>query len=273
MPWIKKPGEPIPTTTVVAAVNFYNEYAQTQVQFVPPVVTISFEHEEQDTRVVDVHMDVTYNDTNFHLRSIKAEDHETVHTYLNSQDLVRRKYANKKTVSAEATKGRVETLAKRFDPAVTDGCFMHGGFYLSDNDTDEFLGMVNSGHTGKQMLDPVTNQEKPEPYSEIGVLLGAYAWSHKPENIVEEYPVPKPLKKEYSGVGTVGIWSLAQYTRKLKEKNYTIKGQPIEEMRACGMIDNEGGWKAACKSGMKVWDISAREDYGDELRYELRLKL
>src|SRR4051812_27542771 len=121
--WIKIPGEAIPTKTTVEAMNLFHDYTKQHVDFEAPIATMSFD-EATDTKDVDVHIDITYNGTNFHMRSIKSEDHEVVQTYVNGQDLVRAKYANKKTPDANATKARVTALADRFSPKVTDGCFM-----------------------------------------------------------------------------------------------------------------------------------------------------
>lgn len=263
MPWTKNFGEQIPTKTTVAAMNLFYSYKMGYSDFVPPVAKISYEHESLDTHRVDVNIDVTYNGTNIHMRSIKPEDHEVVQTYLNSQPLVRSKYANKETVDAETTKNRIKTLSDRFDPAVTDGCFMHGGFVVTDGETEEFLGMANSGFSG----------EKGTP--EIAYLFRPDAWSCKPENIVTEYQLPhnsKYLKKGYKGVATAVVSSLVQYTQRLKEDKCTIKGEEITGMRATAMIDNQGSWKAMAKVGFEPYDLDANDAWGPEIRYQLGLK-
>jgi RimJ/RimL family protein N-acetyltransferase len=260
--WIKKAGEEISTNTTVAAMNLFHDYTKQHVDFEAPVAEMSFD-EAADTKDVEVHINVAYNGTNFHMRSIKAEDHEVVQTYVNSQGVVRAKYANKKTPDAAATKARVKALADRFSPKVTDGCFMNGGFYVSDNDTDSFLGMANSGYSG------VAGK------TEIAYLFRADAWSNKPAEIVEEFHVPEEnrLKKEYKGAGTAVVSSLVQYTKHLKDKGYKIKGADIEAMRATAMIDNPGSWKVLGKAGFVPYDLDANPDYGPEIRYQLELKL
>lgn len=263
MTWTKNPGEQIPTKTTVEAMKLFYSYKMQLYDFVPPEAKISYEHDSADTSVVDVHMDVTYNDSNIHLRSIKPEDHEIVQTYLNSQILVRGKYGNKKIVDAKATKDRVTSLSTRFDPKNTDGCFMHGGFVITDNETDDFLGMANSGASGTKGA------------SEIAYLLRADAWSHKPADIVAEYHIPenKRLHKDYKGTATAIVCSLVQYTKRLKEEKYKIKGEEITGMCATAMVDNPGSWKAIAKAGFEPYDLDAKDEWGPEIRYQLGLKI
>lgn len=259
--WIKNAGEPIPDKTKDAAIDLFNQYAESQHDFIPPVAHFSFD-EDEDTKALDVHIDVAYKDANYHLRSLNPMDHSIVYAYLNSQPSVREKYGNKKTVASDATEQRIKTLADRFDPKCTDGCFMHGGFYVTDHDTEDFLGIANSGSSGEKGL------------TEIAFLFRTDAWSRRPFNVVEEYHPPQDtaLKKAYTGVGTATVCTLIQYTKELKEKNYGIKGEELEGIYATAMIDNPGSWKAMAKAGMKPYDIDANESYGPELRYQLKIK-
>lgn len=260
--WTKKPGEAIPSATVVEAMNLYHAYLHTQYGFEAPVAKISFESSDAkaDSRAVQVHIDVSYNDTEFHMRSVQPSDANDVFKYLTSQPVVCRQYANKKTSDIDATKARVQVLADRFDPetaASKGGLFMHGGFTVT-GESGEFLGLINTGSSGTPGL------------TEIGVRFRADAWSHLPEDLDAEYKVlpEERLKTTYSGAGTVAVCALWDYTRETAKRGYKLQEHDVIGMRAVSMIDNPGGWKAQAKAGMIPRDVDAVEAYGDEIRYQ-----
>lgn len=263
--WVKKPGEPIPSETIVEAMNLYHEYVRSQTEFELPVATISFEDGNADTKAVKVHIDVKYKDTEFHMRSIEPSDATDVYKYLTSQPLVCAKYANKKTSTLEATQARVRVLADRFDPDTEEskkGLFMHGGFAVTGED-EEFLGMINTGTSGV------------EGFTEIGVRFRADAWSHPPENLDAEFNITpdERLKRTYPGAGTVAVCALWDYTRETAKREYKLQGHEVIGMRAVTMIDNPGGWKAQAKAGMLPRDVDAVESYGPEIRFQTHKKL
>lgn len=260
--WIKEPGKPIPSETIVEAMNLYHEYVRSQAGFVPPVTNISFEDANPDIRAVKVHIDVQYKDTEFNMRSVEPDDAINVYKYLTNQPLVCAKYATKKTSTFEATQQRVKVLSDRFDPETAEskkGLFMHGGFVVS-GENEEFLGMINTGTADA------------EGFTEIGVRFRADAWSHPPENLGTTGMIGiapnEHLQRTYPGAGTVAVCALWDYTRKTKELNHKIKGVDIIGMRAVAMIDNPGGWKAQAKAGMIPRDVDVVEAYGPEIRFQ-----
>lgn len=266
--WVKPAGATVvPSKTVTAAMNLYYEfYMRSQLKFVAPTVHVSFENEGEG-HTVDVHMDVAYKGTNFHLRSIKPEDHVWVYNHLNSQAMVRAKYADGKTPSADATQARVKTLATRFNLAeCKDGSPMRGGFMVLDADVDtdaeDRLGICNSGKSGTKGR------------SEWALLFSAGAWSHKPESLAD-YLVPEAekLTKSYSGVATAAACSLAQYERALQAKGVLLDADPVTAVNAVGRIDNPGGWGALTHAGFVPYDVDANDSYGPHLRYQMELKL
>lgn len=100
------------------------------------------------------------------MRSIDYSDAEQVFKHLTSQEAVCKQYANKKTLSFEETEKRVKVLADRYNPATAEserGLFMHGGFIVTGEE-DEFLGMINTGASGRPGL------------TEIGVRFRKEAW-------------------------------------------------------------------------------------------------
>jgi hypothetical protein len=263
--WIKKPGEPIPSQTIVEAMNLYHAYAQSQVNSEKPVSTISFEPGTPESKAVKVRIDVSFKGTTFNIRSIESSDAPDVYKYLTSQPIVCSKYANKKISTFEATQARVKQLADRFDPETEEskkGLFMHGGFVVTGTN-NEFLGMINTGASDA------------DGYTEIGVRFRADAWSHRPENLEQEYNIEpeERLETNYQGLGTVAVCALWDYTRATAERGYQIKGHDVIGMRAVSMIDNPGGWQALVKAGMQVRDVDAVESYGPEIRFQTQKKL
>ena len=258
--WIKNPSEPIPSETIVEAMNLYHEYVRSQAGFEPPVAKISFEDSKPDTRAVKVHIDVQYKDTEFNMRSVEPSDAADVYKYLTSQPLVCAKYATKQTSTFEATENRVKILADRFDPETPEskrGLFMHGGFVVT-GENEEFLGMINTGTSGVQ------------GFTEIGVRFRADAWSHTPETLDTEFNI-KPderLKRTYPGDGTVSVCALWDYTRESAKRGYKLQGHDVTGMRAVCMIENQGGWKSQAKAGMLPRDVDVVESYGPEIRFQ-----
>lgn len=250
----------MPTRTAAAAIKLFNDYKK-NVSIERPLADITIDKSSNDKNSVKI--DVRYNGMNLNLRSIRPEDHVLVQKYLNSQPLVRKKYANKQTVDAKATQDRVQVLSDRFSPNVTDGCFMLGGFIITDSDTNEFLGMINSGTS-------VT-----AGYTELGYLSRPDAWSHRPENLYTEYKLPEGdyLSKEYSGVATAALCSIEQYTELLKQENHTVKGLEIEGIKATAMVDNPGSWKSLAKAGFDLKLIDVRPEYGSDVRFTVEYKL
>ncbi|MES2213117.1 MAG: GNAT family N-acetyltransferase [Pseudomonadota bacterium] len=259
--WIKKAREDVSDETKAAAIKLFNEYAETQKYISLPVAHISFE-EELDAKKFNVEIDVQYNGVDYHMRSLKPEDHENVYRFLNSQPAVREKFADKQTVSPLATKLRVKTLSDRFKADFDDGCAMQGGFYVTDADTNDFLGMTDSGFSGDL------------GYPQIAFLFRPETWSHRP-SIVEGGSVASPptLSREYKGIGTATVCTLLQYEKILKDKGTLINGSEIEGVHATAMIENPGSWKAMAKAGMTAYDVDANEKWGPELRYKLGIKL
>ena len=260
--WIKEAKEPIPSQTIVEAMNLYHEYLRTQDGFEAPVSKISIESSDTkpDSRAMQVHIDLNYKETDFHMRSVQSSDAEDVFKYLTSQPVVCRQYATKKTSDLEATKARVQVLVDRYDPetaASKSGLFMHGGFTVT-GENEEFLGLINTGSSGTPGL------------TEIGVRFRADAWSHAPENLEKEFNIPSDerLKTTYSGAGTAAVCALWDYTRETTKRGYKLQEHDVIGMRAVCMIDNPGGWKAQVKAGMIPRDVDAVESYGPEIRFQ-----
>lgn len=249
----------IPNVTTAYAAKMFYDY-KNNTNFTAPISNINVTQNAEDkTTYVDI--DVEYNGSIINLRSIRPDDHELVQTYLNSQPLVRAKYANRNTVDAEYTQNRVQVLAERFNPDVTDGCYMHGGFIITDKETSSFLGMVNSG----------TSLDK--GITEIAYLSRPDAWSHKPENLSSDYKIPTDLlQKDYNGLATAVASAIVQYTEQLKNANGTIKGDPITAIRAHTMLENPGGWKALAKVGFELDSIRINKDWGQDIRYRFEYK-
>jgi len=240
----------------------YRQYVESQLSAILPQAQITIEKSGENR--TDVHMDVSYKDANYHFESVKDEDVEAFHAYLNNQPLVRGKYANGKTVSFQATEKRVAQFSDRFNPSSTDGLYLYSGFVVSDSDTDQFLGVANLGGSGKN-----------DGHAEMAFLNRADAWSSATPAIVKEYAIPREFKldRRYKGIGTVEVCTLLQYSSQLKRDGYKIQGKELEGVNATARLDNPGSWKSCAKAGMEVVDVDVNPDYGPELRYQLRKKV
>lgn len=236
----------------------YNKYIASQQGIELPEAKITIEKSGENR--TDVHMDVSYRGTDYHFEAIQEEHLEDIHAYLNSQPIVRAKYADGKPVAFQATAGRVNTFVSRFKSDCPDGLHLYSGFVVSDAETEEFLGIANSGGSTK------------EAHAEIAYLNRADAWSAATPEIIKEYAIPKKdkLDKRYSGIGTVEVSTLLQYSAVLKKEGYTVRGKDLEGVVATARVDHPGSWKACAKSGMEVMDIDSNPNYGPELRYQLR---
>lgn len=236
----------------------YETYAAKQSDFKFPDVKISFEEDDNDgpTRVF---MDVQYSDTNFHFRSIEAKDADPIQLYLNSQVVVREKYANGKVVPAEATQDRVGVFCQRFDRK--DPLYLYSGFMVLDAETEQFLGICNLGGG------------MTEGASEMAFLNRADAWSLPPIDVVEKYAVPSPLKKQYKGVATAEVCTLLQFAHELKTRDCLVRGKELVKVDATARPDNPGSWKACAKAGMELERIDVREAYGEERRLQLTKRM
>lgn len=261
---------------IARARNEYQTYAASQAEIQLPVAEISIEqpdkgpgkesdssdrkaHKERAT----VHMDVSYQKAKYHFESVTEDEVGDIYTYLNSQPLVRGKYAHGKIVSVEDTQARVKQLSARFEAPRDQPLCLQGGFVVSDAETTEFLGFCNLGGSGKD-----------DGHSEMAFLNRADAWSavvRDPE-IVKGYAIPKKcrLSRQYQGLATVEVSTLLQYSAQLKKGGYKIGGKDLEGVNATARLDNPGSWKACAKSGMEVTDIDSNPSYGPELRYQLR---
>ncbi len=194
---------------------------------------------------------------------MQPKDAYTVFCYLNSQPIVRAKFANGKTVTWQDTKNRVETFCNRFDPKKNqDDSYLWSGFIVAVNDNDAFLGYANLGFGG-------------EGQAEMAYLNRPDAWSCTTPEIVQSYEIDdsKRLSKSYTGIATVEASSLLQYAEFLKHRGRTIRYKEISGVVATARLDNPGSWKACAKSGMEVKDIDAHPSYGPELRYQLLYSL
>ncbi len=244
------------------AIREYNAYKATQIGFVAPVADISIEKGDKRTEVT---MDVEYNNTNFHFEAIKPEHAEVVYTYVNSQPLVRGKFAHGRTVDLPATTARVKQLSDRFDlkesgEPVDPKLHLYGGFVVSDAENNTFLGMCNIG--GSSVVD----------HAEMAFLNRVEAWSRLPSSeIVREFELEdKPMPKQYRGTGTAETCVLLQYLGKLKQDGYKINGTEVTALDSTARLDNPGSWKSNAKAGMEVYDVDSNPSYGPELRYQLR---
>jgi hypothetical protein len=240
------------------AKRVYCAYRGSQRGIELPVARISIE--ESDVRTT-VHMDVSYKGTDYHFESVKPGDATAINTYLNSQPLVREKYANGQTVPPDATARRVAQFDARFQPGSPDGLYLYSGFVVTDPDTEAFLGLANLGGSGKN-----------DGHAEMAFLNRADAWSSATPEIVEKYAEStkrRPLDKHYAGLGTVEVCTLLQYAAHLKQTGHTVCGKPLEGMNATARLDNPGSWKACAKAGMDVVDVDQNSAYGPDLRYQL----
>lgn len=239
---------PIPTITTAFATKLFNDYKySTNHPEQSIMINIASDPELPGNNIVNI--DLNFNDTNINMRSIRQEDHEMVHRYLNSQPLVRQKYSDGQTTSAEYSKNRVQVLADRFNLDVKDGCYMHGGFIVTDKDTGQFLGIANSGTSLENGVTEIAFMYRPD------------AWNHKPDNLYTAYNIEPNefLHKDYQGVGTAVVCGLTKYSNQLKSEGNTIKGEPITGIRASSRVDNPASWKVLAKSGFDLDAVRINE--------------
>ena len=186
---------------IAKAKQEYREYAESQKGFCFPKVDITL---EENNDFVDVHMEVEFNGTHFHFESLKLEVEEDVYKYLDSDRIVREKFADGKARTREQSKDRAEALSERFQKRSKKGegkaPNLYSGFAVLDKETDSFIGLgIAGGGT-----DPGT--------SEIAFLNRASTWSHMPEAVVQAYDMSSSLKpKSYKGIATAEIGTLLQY--------------------------------------------------------------
>lgn len=242
----------------------YDAYTtlQKNLSFEMPKADISIDEDGENN--TSVFINIEHKSINYKLSSMKPNDVYAVFCYLNSQPLVRAKYANGKTTTWQATKDRINTFYNRFDPSKNqDDLYLWSGFVAEDNDTNNFLGYANLG-AGEKVGQ-----------TEMAYLNGVHTWSSATPEIIEQYEMADSAKltKQYSGVATAEVSSLLQYAEFLKKKGRTIKNAEVLEVVATARIDNPGSWKACAKAGMDVTDIDANLNYGPDLRYQLRYKL
>lgn len=250
-------GLNVPTETTAYGIKLYNDYKQNVVFDAPTAIVTITESAEDNKQYVSI--DVSYNGINLNLRSIQPEDHAMVQEYLNSQPLVRAKYANQQVVDPQATQARVQVLSDRFSPDVTDGCFMLGGFIITDKDTGDFLGLINAGASSSKN------------YVEMGYLTRPDAWSHKPANLASDYLISGEfLTKDYSGLATNVVCALVQYTELLHQEKYTVLGEEMIGMKATAMVENPGSWKALAKAGFELSAVQVGYYSGPEVRFMVK---
>ncbi|CAF1339106.1 unnamed protein product [Rotaria sordida] len=235
----------------------FNQYAETQKDFQAPQAHIHIETESDET--TKVHMEVQYNGTQYYFESIQEKDTNDIYHYLNSQPLVRAKYANGNITSREATTARVNTLVGRFRNK-NSPLYLYSGFVVSDSQTETFLGIACIGGGS----EPGT--------SEMSRLNRVECWSHPPD-VVSTYAVTDVNtinKKIYSGIGTVETCTLLQYAARLKQEGYEVNGHSLHAVVSTARVDNESSWKSNAKAGMTLYAVDVISKHGSNLRYQLR---
>jgi RimJ/RimL family protein N-acetyltransferase len=245
----------------------YSRYQKLQQSPETPQAAINVIQEKYKTKV---YITTTYKQLNYKLESMEPTHAPEVFQYLNSQPIVREKYANGEIVSEDATTKRIATLSARFElneagkPRDAD-LHMYGGFVVYDADDDSFLGMCNLGGGSIKCN------------SEIAYLNRPDAWNSEfNQDVVQQYEIRKqaPLQKSsYVGLGTAEVYSLMQYAKYLKSSGYKINGEELQFVEATARIDNPGSWKAAAKAGMEAHDVSQNLNHSQDLRYQLKAKI
>ncbi|CAF1082935.1 unnamed protein product [Rotaria sordida] len=235
----------------------FNQYAETQKVFQAPQAEIHIETESDET--TKVHMEIQYKGTQYSFESIQEKDINDIYYYLNSQPLVRAKFANGNTTSLEATTARVNTFVNRFRNK-NSPLYLYSGFIVSDSQTETFLGVANLGSG----VEAGT--------SEMARLNRVECWS-RPPDAISTYAVTDANttnKKTYSGIGTAETCTLLQYAARLKQEGYQVNGHPLQAVVATARVDNEGSWKSNAKAGMTLYAVDVVSGYGSSLRYQLR---
>lgn len=246
--------------------EIFQKYAEQQANFKFPIANISIEPDNDRT---NVYMDVEYNGTKFQLESMKPRHLDSISNCLDSQLIVREKYADGKVRNPNQTDARVKDLSNRFMnvDSGNDSKLLNlfSGFAVSDVETDTFLGMCVLGSSS---LSPNT--------SEVAFINRPEAWSYISEETVKQYEYKRDanVKKKYQGVATTEVCTLLQYARTLQEKNYKINGNDFNgEVVMTARIDNPGSWKAGAKGGFVVYDVDSNPNYGPQLRYQMKTKI
>ena len=204
-----------------------------------------------------VQMAIEYNGTQCSLRSIEEKDIPDVYQYLNSQPLVRAKYADGNTASLEATTARVNTFISRFRNKNSPS-YLYSGFVVSDSQTGTFLGVVNLG-LGAGMGT-----------AEMAILNRTECWSRPPGAGSDDSSIGT---KAYSGIGTAETCALLQYAAELKQRGYLINGHPLTAVTASARLDNEASWKSCAKAGLTLERVEPLSRFGTDLRYRLRKEM
>jgi hypothetical protein len=276
---VKAKQEKILKQEIAKAKQLYNEYAVSQKGFKAPIAEISIETAPEGDSV-EVHAGISYNGITLNFESIKKQHARLVYKYLFSQEIVRKKFATGLTMDEAPTYERVEVLSNRFalnelgEPK-DKNLHLYGGFFVSNAESNEFLGICNSGANEK------------EGQAEIAFFNRQHTWSKPPVEIEEDYELVfkkgsgfiselrnnSKQSKKYSGVATAEILTMVQYSQFLRDKGYKIKGGNVDAVVMTARVDNPGSWKAAAKAGMEVNDVDQKPSYGPELRYQLGIKL
>ena len=238
----------------------FEQYAEAYKHFQIPQAHIQFEAESDEA--TKVHMEILFNGTQYYFESMDEKYIDDIHTYLNSQSLVRAKYADGKTTTRESTAARVHTFVDRFRNK-TSPLYLYSGFVVSDPQTDTFLGVVNLGG-GVEVGT-----------TEMARLNRSEFWSRPPDTL-SNYSVaamPNGDRKTYSGIGTAETCALLQYAAQLKQRGSQVNGHLLKAVVAFARVDNEGSWKSNAKCGMMLDNVDVNHTYGLELRYRLRKNL
>ena len=240
----------------------FEEYSAAQKNFQIPHAHIEIDADcENATRV---HMETEHNGVHYKFESIQEKDIDDVYRYLNSQPLVREKYADGIVSTRQQTTDRMNGLIERFRNKKSP-VYLYIAFIVSDAQTENFLGFVNLG-VG---IEPGT--------AEMARLNRIECWSRPPSSAVQNYADVTSKTglgdKVYSGMGTVETCTLLQYGAHLKKNGYKLYGHPLRAIVSTARIDNEGSWKSNAKAGMTLKSVNVVEHYGPCLRYCLQKEL
>lgn len=236
----------------------FQEYSALQKDFQLPQTRIEIDDEANDA--TRVHMETEFNGIPYKFESIQEKDIDDVYNHLNSQPLVREKYADGIVQTREATAQRIRGLTQRFRDKKSPS-YLYSAFIVSDGETENFLGFVNLG-VG---MEPGT--------AEMARLNRVECWSRPPTDVVAKYEMngdKNIFTRLYSGIGTAETCTLLKYGAYLKQKGYLINGLPLRAVVATARVDNEGSWKSNAKAGMKLQNVNSVERYGKVLRYHLQ---
>lgn len=240
----------------------FEQYSEAQKNFQAPQIHIEIDDESEDT--TRVHMKTEFNGVQYKIESVQEKDVDNIYQYLNSQPLVREKYADGILPTRQQTNERMNTLMERFRDKKSPA-YLYSAFVVSDGQTEDFLGFINLG-VG---IESGT--------AEMARLNRTECWSRPPSDTVRKYTEMTCQKgfgdKIYSGMGTVETCALIQYGAYLKKNDYKILGHPLRAIVATARVDNEGSWKSNAKAGMKLKSVNIVEHYGPCLRFCLQKEL